>query len=98
MLCVDGSLKHVHCDLSSKSILEPWKILGAAGLRTGKDIVDVGCGKGQLALAASRLIGDFETVYGIDLRANRGITSYPSPQIHSRVTSSHRSGAKNPAL
>jgi ubiquinone/menaquinone biosynthesis C-methylase UbiE len=61
-----GAQKHVHCGLSSKAFLEPEKILRAAQLRKGDSVLDVGCGEGQFALAASRIVGESGTVYAID--------------------------------
>ncbi len=64
---MDDAQNHVHCGLSSKDFLEPKKILCAAQLKKGDSVLDVGCGEGQFAVAASRIIGDSGTVYAIDL-------------------------------
>jgi ubiquinone/menaquinone biosynthesis C-methylase UbiE len=66
-LVMVGSPRHVHSGLSSRDFLERGKILGAVHLRKGDNILDIGCGEGQFALAASRLTGDSGTVYAIDL-------------------------------
>jgi ubiquinone/menaquinone biosynthesis C-methylase UbiE len=52
-------------------------IVRVSGLKTGDDILDIGCGTGTLAIAATRHVGTTGTVIGIDAsppmiaRANR---------------------------
>lgn len=45
----------------------PDKILTAAGIAAGDDVLDVGCGTGVLARAASRHVGRSGSVIGIDI-------------------------------
>lgn len=53
------------------------RIIRLAGLERGMSVLDIGCGTGTLAIAASRHVGSSGTVYGIDAsppmiaRANR---------------------------
>src|SRR5713226_3604734 len=42
------------------------KILRLARLEPGESVLDVGCGTGNLAIAARRHVGPTGTVYGID--------------------------------
>ena len=42
------------------------KIVRLARLETGESVLDVGCGTGNLAIAAKRRVGPTGTVYGID--------------------------------
>ena len=45
----------------------PERVLDAAGLSPGDDVLDVGCGTGILARAAARRLNDSGSVTGIDI-------------------------------
>jgi SAM-dependent methyltransferase len=42
-------------------------LLAAAGLARGEHVLDVGCGNGDVSVAAARHVGDVGTVVGVDL-------------------------------
>ena len=42
------------------------KLLAPAALKTGEDVLDVGCGTGSLAIVAKRIVGANGSVMGID--------------------------------
>jgi ubiquinone/menaquinone biosynthesis C-methylase UbiE len=42
------------------------RLIGLAGLEPGDAVLDIGCGTGTLAIAATRHVGPTGTVYGID--------------------------------
>jgi ubiquinone/menaquinone biosynthesis C-methylase UbiE len=42
------------------------RIIGLAGLELGTSVLDIGCGTGTLAIAATKHVGPTGTVYGID--------------------------------
>ena len=52
------------------------RLIGLAGLEPGDSVLDIGCGTGTLAIAATRHVGLTGTVYGIDA----------SPQMIARAT------------
>ena len=52
------------------------RLIGLAGLEPGDSVLDIGCGTGTLAIAATRHVGPTGTVYGIDA----------SPQMIARAT------------
>jgi ubiquinone/menaquinone biosynthesis C-methylase UbiE len=51
------------------------RIVSLAGLQRGHSVLDVGCGTGTLAIAASRRVGGDGSVYGVD----------PSPEMIARA-------------
>lgn len=52
------------------------RIISLARLERGNSVLDIGCGTGTLAIAATRHVGPTGTVYGID----------PSPQMIARAS------------
>ena len=52
------------------------RLIGLAALEQGDSVLDIGCGTGTLAIAATRHVGPAGTVYGIDA----------SPQMIARAT------------
>lgn len=45
----------------------PTKILREAGLKTGDNVLDFGCGPGSFSLAAARIVGQSGKVYALDV-------------------------------
>jgi ubiquinone/menaquinone biosynthesis C-methylase UbiE len=45
----------------------PYKLLKAAGLRTGQKVVEVGCGPGYFTLPAARIVGQEGLLYAVDV-------------------------------
>jgi len=52
------------------------RLIGLAGLEPGDSVLDIGCGTGTLAIAATRHVGPTGAIYGIDA----------SPQMVARAT------------
>src|SRR5918996_529929 len=52
------------------------RLISLAELQSGKSVLDIGCGTGTLAIAATRHVGPTGTVHGIDA----------SPQMIARAT------------
>ncbi|MCK4487057.1 MAG: class I SAM-dependent methyltransferase [Desulfobacterales bacterium] len=46
---------------------DPYRILRAAGLRAGQEVLEVGCGPGFFTIPAARMVGDEGTVYAVDV-------------------------------
>ena len=44
----------------------PYKVLKAAGLKSGQKVLEVGCGPGFFTLPAARIVGNEGSVYAID--------------------------------
>ena len=59
---------------SSFSLINPEKVLDGLRLKPGAVFLDMACGTGQYAVAASEIVGDEEFVYAIDLW-EEGITT-----------------------
>ncbi|MBW1743765.1 MAG: methyltransferase domain-containing protein [Deltaproteobacteria bacterium] len=59
---------------SSFSLIDPEKVLGGLRLKPGSVFLDMACGAGQYAVAASEIVGDEGFVYAIDLW-EEGITT-----------------------
>lgn len=45
----------------------PYKLLRAAGLRSGQKVLEVGCGPGFFTIPAARLVGEEGFVYALDI-------------------------------
>lgn len=58
----------------------PDKILDAAGVAVGDDVLDVGCGTGVLARAASRHVGRSGSVTGVDINDGMLTVAGRSPE------------------
>jgi ubiquinone/menaquinone biosynthesis C-methylase UbiE len=52
---------------SSFSLIDPKKVFEGLGLKSGSVFLDMACGAGQYAVAASEIIGDDGFVYAVDL-------------------------------
>ena len=52
---------------SSFGLVDHTKVFNELRLRRGITFLDLGCGRGEYAIAASKIIGDNGLVYGIDL-------------------------------
>ena len=49
-----------------RRFFDPVRALKAAGIRSGQDVLEVGCGTGFFTIPAARLVGDGGRVYAID--------------------------------
>jgi len=58
---------HKHHGKSSRDILDPEHVLGAAGLDEDQTFLDAGCGDGFISLEASKVVKDKGKVYAIDV-------------------------------
>jgi ubiquinone/menaquinone biosynthesis C-methylase UbiE len=52
---------------SSFSLIDPKKVFGGLKLKPGSVFLDMACGAGQYAVAASEIVGDDGFVYAVDL-------------------------------
>lgn len=59
---------------SSLSLVDPENVFGGLRLKPGSAFLDMACGTGQYAVAASKIVGDEGFVYAIDLW-EEGITT-----------------------
>ena len=59
---------------SSFALVDPKKVFDGLGLRPGNVFLDMACGSGQYAVAASEIVGDEGFVYAVDLW-EEGITA-----------------------
>lgn len=68
---VPTAAAHVYEEFFVPALFEQWTVvvLDAAGLAPGDRVLDVGCGTGVLARAASRRVGDAGEVVGLDPNA-----------------------------
>jgi ubiquinone/menaquinone biosynthesis C-methylase UbiE len=46
---------------------DPYKLLGAAGLKRGQKVLEVGCGPGFFTIPAARIVGEEGLVYAVDI-------------------------------
>ena len=46
---------------------DPYKLLGAAGLKRGQKVLEVGCGPGFFTIPAARIVGVEGLVYAVDV-------------------------------
>jgi SAM-dependent methyltransferase len=71
--CKNECFSHHHCQTkhrrgpSSFAMNDPELVFGALKLKEGDVFLDLGCGSGDYALYASRLVGDSGTVYALDI-------------------------------
>lgn len=61
---------------SSFGLVDHTKVFNELRLRRGITFLDLGCGRGEYAIAASKIVGDNGLVYGIDLWED-GIAFHP---------------------
>lgn len=45
----------------------PYKLLKAAGLKTGQKVLEVGCGPGFFTIPAAEIVGDSGLIYAVDV-------------------------------
>nr|WP_243687499.1 hypothetical protein [Methanobacterium formicicum] len=57
---------HKHHGKSTRDILDPKRVLGAAGLNESQTFLDAGCGDGFISLEASKVVKDRGKVYALD--------------------------------
>lgn len=72
---IASSVAEVYDEFFLPALFDQWpaKVLDAAGVGKGDRVLDVGCGTGVLARAASSLVGDRGEVVGLD--PNEGMLS-----------------------
>ena len=58
---------HHHSGGSTRSLLDPQRVLKAIGLKAGDVFLDAGSGKGYMSIAASEIVGDKGKVYAVDV-------------------------------
>lgn len=58
---------HVHHSRSTRDILSAEKVLNVAGLTSGDNFLDAGCGDGFISINASSMVGDDGKVYAVDV-------------------------------
>jgi len=58
---------HVHHSRSTRDILSAEKVLSTAGLKSGDNFLDAGCGDGFISITASSIVGDNGKVYAVDV-------------------------------
>ncbi len=51
-----------------KELIPQDKVLSLVGVKTGEQVLDVGCGIGFLTLPAAKMVGDTGFVYGTDIQ------------------------------
>jgi len=56
-----------HAGASTRSLLDPHKVLAAVGLKKGDVFLDAGSGSGYLSIAAAEIVGDTGKVYAVDI-------------------------------
>ena len=52
---------------SSFGLVDPGRVFHELGLKRGSIFLDMGCGRGEYAIAASKIIGGEGSIYGVDL-------------------------------
>ena len=52
---------------SSFDLIDPGKVFGQLGLKKGNTFLDMACGRGDYAIAASKIVGGEGLVYAVDL-------------------------------
>jgi ubiquinone/menaquinone biosynthesis C-methylase UbiE len=58
----------IHEDLY-KLFRDPYRALESAGLKSGQDVLEVGCGPGFFTIPAARLVGEGTTVCALDVNS-----------------------------
>lgn len=58
---------HVHHSRSTRDILSAEKVLNVAGLTSGDNFLDAGCGDGFISINASSVVGKNGKVYAVDV-------------------------------
>ncbi|OPY24348.1 MAG: arsenite S-adenosylmethyltransferase [Methanobacterium sp. PtaU1.Bin242] len=58
---------HVHHSRSTRDILSAEKVLSTAGLKSGDNFLDAGCGDGFISITASSIVGDNGKVHAVDV-------------------------------
>lgn len=69
-----GHKKPLGAGWSSFGLIDAGRVFDALGLKRGSTFLDIACGRGDYAIAASRIIGDEGLVYAVDLW-ERGIAA-----------------------
>jgi ubiquinone/menaquinone biosynthesis C-methylase UbiE len=69
-----GHKKPLGAGWSSFGLIDAGRIFDVLGLKRGSTFLDIACGRGDYAIAASRIIGDEGLVYAVDLW-ERGIAA-----------------------
>jgi ubiquinone/menaquinone biosynthesis C-methylase UbiE len=69
-----GHKKPLGAGWSSFGLIDAGRIFDVLGLKRGSTFLDIACGRGDYAIAASRIIGDEGLVYAVDL-GERGIAA-----------------------
>jgi ubiquinone/menaquinone biosynthesis C-methylase UbiE len=61
-----GMMSLIHEDLY-RVFRDPYDVLKSAGLASGQDVLEVGCGPGFFTVPAARMVGEQGTVHALDI-------------------------------
>jgi ubiquinone/menaquinone biosynthesis C-methylase UbiE len=90
-------LSLIHDDLYGV-FRDPYEALRAAGLRTGQEVLEVGCGPGFFTIPAAKMVGDEGRVYALDInplalgRVRQKVEQEGVTNVHTILTDAGQTG------